>query len=309
LTALKSIIEYLDVSDCDMEKGSLRCDANVSIRKTGEIVLGTKTELKNMNSFKGVKDALTYEIQRQAEVLAGGGAIIQQTMLWDVKENKTVVMRTKEEAKDYRYFPEPDLPQFLITKEKIEEIKKTIPELPEQRCQRIIREYALTEHDANILVISKADADYAEECMKKYKNSDKKPIVNLLIGPLFSEANIRNTSMHALGVSSEDLLDLLGFIDRDEISNLNAKAVLKEMIETKNKAAEIVKTKNLVQISDSVSLDKVVDEVIQANIKSVEDFRAGKVNALMFLVGQVMKKSSGKANPKIVQDILKRRLS
>ena len=309
LTSLKSIIEYLDVSDCDMEKGSLRCDANVSIRKIGETELGTKTELKNMNSFKGVKDALAYEIERQAEVLDGAGRIIQQTLLWDVKEGKTVVMRTKEEAKDYRYFPEPDLPPFLITQETIEEIRKTIPELPEQRCKRIIKDYGLSQHDANILVISKADADYAENCMKAYKNSDKKPVVNLLIGPLYSEANTRNTSMHLLGVSPEDLLDLLGFIDREEISNLNAKAVLKEMIETKNNPSGIIKAKNLVQISDTSFLDKVVEEVIQANAKSVEDFRSGKINALMFLVGQVMKKSAGKANPKVVQEILKRRLS
>jgi len=309
LTALKSIIEYLDVSDCDMEKGSLRCDANVSIRKIGETELGTKTELKNMNSFKGVKDALAYEVQRQAEVLDEGGKIIQQTMLWDVKENKTVVMRTKEEAKDYRYFPEPDLPPFLITKEKIQEMRETLPELPQQRCKRIIQEYGLSEHDANILVISKADADYAEECIRAYKNSDKKPVVNILIGPMFSEANTRNTSMSALGVNSDNLLELLGYIDRDEISNLNAKVVLKDMIETKNKASEIIKAKNLIQISDTSFLDSAVDEVLQANVKSVEDFRSGKANALMFLVGQVMKKSAGKANPKVVQEILKRRLS
>lgn len=309
LTALKSIIEYLDVSDCDMEKGSLRCDANVSIRKIGETELGTKTELKNMNSFKGVKDALAYEVQRQSEVLDEGGKIIQQTMLWDVKENKTVVMRTKEEAKDYRYFPEPDLPPFLITKEKIQEMRETLPELPQQRCKRIIQEYGLSEHDANILVISKADADYAEECIRAYKNSDKKPVVNILIGPMFSEANTRNTSMSALGVNSDNLLELLGYIDRDEISNLNAKVVLKDMIETKNKASEIIKAKNLIQISDTSFLDSAVDEVLQANVKSVEDFRSGKANALMFLVGQVMKKSAGKANPKVVQEILKRRLS
>ena len=309
LTALKSIIEYLDVSDCDMEKGSLRCDANVSIRKIGETQLGTKTELKNMNSFKGVKDALTYEIERQSGVLDQGGRIIQQTLLWDVKENKTVVMRTKEEAKDYRYFPEPDLPPFLISREKIEEIRKTLPELPEQRCKRIMKDYGLSEHDANILVLSRADADYAESCMKEYSGSDKKPVVNILIGPLFSEANTRNTSMHALGISPQGLLELLGYIERDEVSNLNAKVVLKDMIETKNKAADIIKAKNLAQISDTSFLDSAVDEVLAANLKSVEDFRAGKTNALMFLVGQVMKKSAGKANPKVVQEILKRRLS
>jgi len=308
LTSLKSIIQYLGVSDCDMEKGSLRCDANISIRPKGTSGLGTKAELKNMNSFKGVKDALTYEIERQTVMANNAETITQETRLWDTRELKTIVMRTKEEAKDYRYFPDPDLPPFIISKEKISEIKKTLPELPREKMLRFIKDYALSEYDAKILVLSKKDADYAEECLKVYKSKDKKAMVNWLIGPLLAEANIRNRGLSDLGVLAGDLADLIGFVERQEISNLSAKSVLAQMIITRKPAAVIIKDKNLIQISDASSLEGIVEEVIKENPKSASDYRAGKDNALMFLVGQVMKKSQGKANPKVVQDMLKGRL-
>jgi aspartyl-tRNA(Asn)/glutamyl-tRNA(Gln) amidotransferase subunit B len=308
LTSLKSILEYLDVSDCDMEKGSLRCDANISIRPKGTPGLGVKAELKNMNSFKGVRDALAYEIERQIELVNSGETIVQETRLWDAKELKTFSMRTKEEAKDYRYFPEPDLPPFIIKNEKIEKIRRTIPELPREKMLRFIKDYGISEYDAKILVFSKKDADFAEECIKAYKNEDKKPIVNWFIGPLLSEANNRNCSLSDLKVSAKDLVELVNFVERQEISNLSAKSVLTEMIDTKKSAETIIKEKNLVQISDEGALKNVLEEVIKENPKSVNNYRAGKNNALMFLVGQVMKKSEGKANPKVVQDILKRRL-
>lgn len=308
LVSLKSIIEYLEVSDCDMEKGSLRCDANVSIRKRGESELGTKTELKNMNSFKGVKDALSFEIERQKQALDNGGQVIQETRLWDVKELKTFAMRTKEEAKDYRYFPEPDLPPFITAKDKIEGIKRAIPELPKQKVKRFIRDYGLSQVDAEVLVYSKKNADYAEKCFYLYPDKDKKPAVNLLIGPLFSEANARNCLIADLKLAPENLIDLLGFIEKDVISNLTAKSVLKEMIDSGAAASKIIYEKNLISISDSSVLDKAIDEVIKDNSKSVQDYRAGKGNALMFLVGQVMKKTRGKANPKIVQEMLRKKL-
>lgn len=309
LVNLKSIVEYLEISDCDMEKGSLRCDANVSIRKNGAKELGTKTELKNMNSFKGVKDALTFEIERQKGVLDSGGVIIQETRLWDVKELKTVSMRTKEEAKDYRYFPEPDLPPFIISPQKISEIKNVIPELPKAKVCRFVKDYGLSDSDAKILSFSSKDADYAEECMKLYSNKNKKPLINILIGPLLSEANGRNCGLSGMNLKPENLLDLMNFIDKDLISNLTAKSVLKEMIDSGFSASKIIEEKNLVQISDSGALDIHVQDVIKENPKIVADYRSGRVNAIMFLVGQVMKKTGGKANPKTVQEILKRRLN
>ena len=309
LTALKSILEYLDVSDCDMEKGSLRCDANISIRKKGAKELGVKTELKNMNSFKAVKDALAFEIERQSGVLDAGGSIIQETRLWDAKESKTFSMRTKEQAQDYRYFPEPDLPPFIIKEDEIEGIRKAIPELPREKMLRFIQDYGLSEYDAKILVLSKKGADYAENCIKTYQDKDKKIIVNWLIGPLLSEANNRNCGISDLKVSPKDLIELVGFVERQEISNLSAKSVLTGMINTAKSAATIIKEKNLIQISDSDTLVAIAQEVIKENQKSVNDYKQGKASALMFLVGQVMKKSQGKANPKVVQDILKKALN
>jgi aspartyl-tRNA(Asn)/glutamyl-tRNA(Gln) amidotransferase subunit B len=308
LTALKSILEYLEVSDCDMEKGSLRCDANISIKEKGQTELGVKTELKNMNSFKAVKDALTFEIERQGELLDKGKAIIQETRLWDAKELKTISMRTKEEAMDYRYFPEPDLPPFIISSGKIEEIKKTIPELPRQKLLRLVRDYGLLEYDAKILVFSKRDADYAEECLRAYPEKNKKPIVNWLIGPLLQETNSRNCNIADLKIPVPGLVELINFVEKETISNLAAKTVLQEMINTGKTASDIIAEKNLAQVSDSDVLGAKTEEVIKENPKSVQDYQGGKNNALMFLVGQVMKKTKGKANPKVVQEILRRLL-
>ena len=308
LAMLKSTIQYLDVSDCDMEKGSLRCDANISLRKKGAKELGVKTELKNMNSFKAVKEALSFEIKRQNALLNDGKGIIQETRLWDPDTQETVSMRTKEGAQDYRYFPEPDLPPFIISKEKIEAIKREIPELPKQKLQRFIKEYALNSYDAKIIVALKKDADFAEGCFKLYKDVDKKIVVNWLNGPILSEANARNSAIYELKVTQEDLIELIGFVERDEISNLSAKAVLTEMVNSGKKAEGVIKEKNLIQISDSGALNTIIEEVIKENDKSVNDFKSGKEAALMFLVGQAMKKSSGKANPKALKDFIKRRL-
>lgn len=308
LSTLKSIIQYLDVSDCDMEKGSLRCDANISLRIKGEKAFGTKAELKNMNSFKGVKDALTYEIERQSDLLDSGAGVLQETRLWDPKTSKTASMRTKEGAKDYRYFPEPDLPPFIIKEEKINEIRAQIPELPREKILRFVKDYGLSEYDAKIITASKVDAQFAEDCFKAYSNNDKKAIANWFIGPLLSEANTRNLSLAELNVTKDNLIALVGFVERDEISHLSAKSVLTEMIDTKRSAESIIKEKNLIQISDTGALNSIMEEVINENSKSVTDYKTGKANALMFLVGQIMRKSSGKANPKTVQELLKKRL-
>jgi aspartyl-tRNA(Asn)/glutamyl-tRNA(Gln) amidotransferase subunit B len=309
LNSLKSIIEYLEVSDCDMEKGSLRCDANISVRKKGAKELGTKTELKNMNSFKAVKDALAFEIERQTELLDKGKSVVQETRLWEAKDLKTVSMRTKEEAQDYRYFPEPDLPPFIISQDKIEQIRKSIPELPKEKMLRFIRDYGLSEYDAKILVFSKKDADYAQKCIELYPDKNKKSMVNWLIGPLLSEANSRNCRLCDLKVEPQELVELANFVESGRISHLAAKSALKEMADSGSTCAAIIKDKNLIQISDSVSLDNIAAEVIGENPKTVEAYKKGKDNALMFLVGQVMKKTAGRANPKVVQDILKRRMA
>jgi aspartyl-tRNA(Asn)/glutamyl-tRNA(Gln) amidotransferase subunit B len=310
LTTLKSIIEYLEVSDCDMEKGSLRCDANISVREKGQKQLGRKTELKNMNSFKAVKDALTFEIGRQAELLKRGKSIVQETRLWDAKELKTFSMRTKEEAMDYRYFPEPDLPPFMISPEKIAEIRMAIPELPKEKMQRFIEDYGLLEYDAKVLVLNKNkwDAEYAEALFKAYPPKDKKPVVNLLIGALSASANSRKCSISDLNMPVGNVIELTNYIETQQISNLTANSVLEEMIETKKSAAQIIKEKDLIQISDTNSLNKIIEEVLKENPASAQDYKSGKTNAIMFLVGQAMKKTKGRANPKVVQDILKKLL-
>ncbi len=300
LSDLKMIVEYLEASDCDMEKGTLRCDANISLRPKGAEELGIKTELKNMNSFKGVKDALTYEIQRQKNLLENGEKIIQQTLLWDPKESKTVVMRTKEEAKDYRYFPEPDLPPFIISQEKIKQAKSSLPELPKEKLQRFVNEYGLLEYDARILISDKDKANYSEECFRAWPAKFKKPVANWLIGPLANQA----------GVPAKNLVELIDLVENKHlISHLTGKNVLEEMIASKKTALAVIQEKNLAQISDEGTLDKEIAAVIKDNAKSVEDFKSGKANALMFLVGQVMKNTKGKANPKVAQEILMRRLN
>jgi len=308
LTALKSTIEYLDVSDCDMEKGSLRCDANISIRPKGAKELGTKTELKNMNSFKAVRDALVFEIKRQTGLQDLGQAIVQETRLWDEKSQQTLAMRSKEEAKDYRYFPDPDLPQFIISKEKIAEIQNTIGELPQEKMQRFIKDYGLSQYHAKILVDNKEDAAYAEICLRGYPQKDKKVVTNWLVGPIAAIASDNAVSISGLGIEPKDTIELIGFVENGKISNLVGKSVLAQMAKTHKSPALIISEQNLVQISDEASLERDVNLVIQENPKVVQDYKTGKESSIMFLVGQVMKKTGGKANPKVVQEILKRRL-
>jgi aspartyl-tRNA(Asn)/glutamyl-tRNA(Gln) amidotransferase subunit B len=309
LTALKNIIGYLDVSDCDMEKGSLRCDANISLRPQGSLELGVKTELKNMNSFKGVKDALTYEVERQTKLLESGGKMDQETRLWDEQNGVTAPMRTKEGSKDYRYFPDPDLTVFIIEKSLVEEVKAGLPELPQEKMRRFMQAYGLTEYDAKILVNTKKNAEFAESCIRQFSGKDKKEMANWLIGPLTAEANARKCSLAELPLKIEELIDLIGFVQGQDISHLSGKTVLTQILDTGKSAQELIKEGNLQQISSASALDQVIDAVIKENEKSVNDFRSGKANALMFLVGQVMKKSSGKANPKVVQELIKGRLS
>ena len=307
LSSLKQIIRYLGVSSCDMEKGILRCDANVSVRKQGAKALGVKIELKNMNSFRGVRDALDFEIKRQIELLEEGRNIIQETRLWDAQERKSESMRTKEEAQDYRYFPEPDLPPFTISQQLQEKIRDSLPELPEARLTRFIRDYQLSEYDAGLLISEKEIADFFENCFRLYPEA--KIVANWICGPLLSELNNRMpSSISELNISAEDFINLIKKVKDGEISNLIAKSILTEMIDTGESPEGIIQKKNLIQISDTETLDKIITEVLKDNAESVKDYLNGKENAIMFLVGRVMQKSKGKANPKVVLEMLKKKL-
>lgn len=306
LTKLKSILGYLKVSDCDMEKGSLRCDANISIREKGETKLGTKVELKNMNSFKGVRLGLEHEVKRQVAALEDGEKLVQETRLWDAEKNVTVSMRSKEEAQDYRYFPEPDLVPFIVDKKTIEDVRRKLPELPEAKTERFVKEFGLSEYDANVLASSIDLAEYFEACTKAYNNA--KVVANWIMGDIMAQLNARNITITKLGLTSDALIGLLKMIDSQAISGKMAKEVLSEAIETKKSPESIVKEKGLSQISDSSKIEEVVDAVIAREAKTVADYKSGKKNALTFLVGQIMKETKGKANPGMVNGILKKKL-
>lgn len=306
LEKLKSIIQYTDVSDCRMEEGSLRCDANVSVRPPGSDEFGTKTEIKNMNSFKALQKALTYEVERQIEVLAEGGRIIQETRTWDEGKGVTLPMRSKEEAHDYRYFPEPDLAPLVIERQWVEAIYRSLPELPDARRDRYVRQYGLPRYDAGVLTATRELADYFEACLAVYPQP--KVAGNWVMGDLSRLLNAQNHDITQCPVGPAGLAALLKLIEKGTISGKIAKAVFEEMFATGKDAEEIVKEKGLVQISDEGAIAAVVDEVIAANQKTVEDYRAGKDRALGFLVGQVMKATRGKANPELVNRLLKERL-
>jgi len=306
LTRLKSILEYLKVSDCDMEKGSLRCDANISVRPIGSKQLGTKVELKNMNTFKGVRLALEYEAKRQVSALEGKGSIVQETRLWNAEKEVTVSMRTKEEAEDYRYFPEPDLVPFQPPGDMIKKARESLPELPEAKLNRFIKDFGLSEYAANVLTSQIDIADYFEECAKAYL--DRKALANWITGDIMAALNEKNVNIKELGLSPAGLAGLLKMIDSGVISGKMAKDVLREAIETKIDPKEIVNSKGLSQITDRKLIEEIVDLIIKREEKSVKDYKAGKSNALTFLIGQIMKESKGKASPALVNEILKKRL-
>jgi len=306
LEKLKAIIQYTGVSDCKMEEGSLRCDANVSVRPRGSRELGTKTEIKNMNSFRALQKALAYEIERQIEVLNEGGRIVQETRTWDETRGVTVSMRSKEEAHDYRYFPEPDLPPLVISPSWVEAVRRELPELPDERRQRYIEEFGLSAYDAGVLTSTKEMADYFEECIGLYPRP--KTVANWVMGELARLLNASGDEIAACPVRPAQLVELLKIIDDGTISGKIAKTVLEEMYGSGKSAPEIVAEKGLTQITDESALAAVIEEVIAANPKSVGDYRGGKTNALGFLVGQVMKATRGKANPALVNKLLREKL-
>ncbi len=306
LQKLKLIVSYLDVSDCDMEKGSLRCDANVSIRPAGSTELGTKTEIKNMNSFKAVKAGIDYEVKRQIELVESGETIVQETRLWDEQKQMTASMRSKEEAHDYRYFPEPDLVPFTLEEKIINDIAATLPELPEKKLKRFIEEYSLKPYDANILVQDRATAQFFEDCAGKL--NDAKKIVNWLNGAVLKEMNERKASIVDLNISPDNLVELITKVEDGTVSNIVGKDILTKMIDTQKSAITIIEEDGLAQVSDDSALEKIVDQLIAENEAVANQIREGKDSAIGFMVGQAMKKTQGKANPKKIGELVRRRL-
>jgi len=304
LLNLRSILRYIEASTCDMEKGTLRCDANISISKVK--TLGVKVELKNMNTFKGVRDALEYESRRQMDLIKKGKKIIQETRFWDQDKKKTISMRTKESAQDYRYFPEPDLVPFEITEEQIQELKKSLPELPKERRNRFLKEFNLSPYDSSVLTSEKKLADFFEDCLKIY--SDAKNLCNWITTSLLAEINRRNTSVEELNLEPEKFVKLIRLTDEGRLSNLSAKEVLKFMLDSGKDPEEISYERDIFQIKDLEFLKKIVNEVLQENQNTVSDYLKGKEKAISFLIGQVMKKSKGKIDPKMAGEVLKERL-
>ena len=306
LRQLRSIVRYLDICDGNLEEGSFRCDANVSLRPEGSDTFGTRTEIKNLNSFKNVEKALLYEINRQKETLADGGEVVQETRLWDPEKSRTQSMRGKEEAHDYRYFPDPDLLPLLIEADWIEKIKENLPELPAEKKRRFMTEYSLPPYDAEILTSDRDLAEYFENCLQDF--NQPKPLSNWIMGSLLGLLNAEGKSIDQSPISAPDLARLLKLIDDGTISGKIAKTVFDEMARSGKPPRQIVEEKGLVQITDTDAIDEMVARVISSNPKEVEAYKNGKTKLLGFFVGQVMKETRGKANPKMVNEILRKKL-
>jgi aspartyl-tRNA(Asn)/glutamyl-tRNA(Gln) amidotransferase subunit B len=302
LEKMRAIMQYCDVSDVKMEEGSLRCDANISLRPWGQKEFGTKAELKNMNSFRGVQRGLEYEQFRQAEILDEGGVIVQETRRWDEAQAKTFSMRGKEQAHDYRYFPDPDLVSVHISEEWKEAVRATIPELPDARKARYASEYGLPDYDAAVITSSKLLADFFEDSLNYTK--DAKSVSNWIMGDLLGYLNSNNLELSEVKITGQGLGEMIGLIEKGTISSKIAKTVFKEMLESGKLPAQIVEEKGLVQISDEGAIKGIVEQVVANNPQSVEDYKAGKQKAIGFLVGQVMKESKGKANPALANKLL-----
>ncbi|MFH1665281.1 MAG: Asp-tRNA(Asn)/Glu-tRNA(Gln) amidotransferase subunit GatB [Candidatus Omnitrophota bacterium] len=306
LVTIKQIIKYLEVSDCNMEEGSLRCDANISLRRTGEKKLGNKVEIKNLNSFKAVRDSLAFEMRRQEGVLEDGGPVVQETRLWDEKNNVTISMRSKEEAQDYRYFPEPDLVPFEVDEDLIGSIRRAMPELPQDKMRRFLDRYGLGAKDVEVLISEKDMADYYERVVSFCH--DPQAAANWVKGEVMKHLKEKGVDINGLGVTPENLAKIIVMVGKAVISGLSAKEVLEAHLATGEAPENIVREKGLEQVSDEGELEGIVLMVIEKNAGPAADYRNGKDNALSFLVGQVMKETKGKANPKLVNEMLRKKL-
>ena len=308
LTRLKEIILYTGVSDCNMEEGSLRCDANISVRPRSQKELGTKTEIKNVNSFRFIREALVYEIARQIEVIDGGGKIAQETRLYNSNEGKTYSMRSKEQAHDYRYFPEPDLLPLVVDEKWKAEITKTLPELPEARRARLVREYGITEYDAQVLTVSKSLADQFEAAAKAAKNP--KRVANLVQSELMGRLKARDAEIEQSPISMKGVAASADLVESGAISGKMLKDLYDLCFERNKDFPEVYDEEGRPQqSSDTSALEKIIDEIVAANPKQLEQYRAGKKTVIGFFVGQVMKASKGQANPQLVNELLSRKLA
>ena len=307
LTQLKSILDYAEVSDCNMEEGSLRCDANVSVRPEGQKEFGTRTETKNLNSFRFVQRAIEYEFNRQIKVLEQGDSIVQETRLYDSNKGVTFTMRSKEEAHDYRYFPEPDLVPVEISDEWIKETMDDLPELPEQKRERFVQSYNIPEYDAVVLTTSRNIADYYEKSVSLYP--EPKEISNWIMRELLRQLKIDGRKIDESPIKPEGLIALLKLIKEGTLSAKMAKTVFEEMYQSSKSATEIVAQKGLAQITDSSTIENLVDEILKINTGQVEQYKNGKEKVFGFLVGQIMKQSKGQADPALVNKLLKDRIN
>lgn len=306
LKNLRAILQYAEVCDGNMEQGSLRCDANVSIRPIGQEAFGTKVELKNINSIKFLEKAISYEIERQIAAKEDGQMIIQETRGYNPDQNQTYSMRSKEEAHDYRYFPDPDLVSLKVSQEWIQNCKINLPELPKEKANRFVQEYGLPEYDANVLTSDRALSHYFEEAVQSHNNPKK--ISNWIMSELLRELNQNNKGIATCPIQATDLAKLVKLIDQDTISGKIAKTVFSEMFATGKDPDIIIKEKNLAQVSDTSAIEKIIDEILSANPEQVADYQSGKQKVFGFFVGQVMKAMKGQANPKIVNELLKKKL-
>jgi aspartyl-tRNA(Asn)/glutamyl-tRNA(Gln) amidotransferase subunit B len=310
LRTLRAIVQYLGVCDGNMEEGSFRCDANVSVRPAGSTSLGTKIEIKNLNSFRAVERAIAFEIERQGDTLAGGGKLVQETRLWDEEREETRAMRSKESAHDYRYFPDPDLPPLAVDETWIAEIRDALPELPAARKARFLSEYILSEYDAELLTSRKDVADYFEAAVKTHANP--KALGNWIVGDLFRVLKERRLDeqlyIEKWPITAAHLAELVGLIDEGKISGRIAKSVFEAMLASDRAPREIVREKGLEQVSDLGSIEAAVDQVLAANPKQLAQYLSGNEKVFGFLVGQIMKATQGKANPQKVNEILREKL-
>ena len=306
LTRMKEILLYSEVSDCNMEEGSLRCDANVSVRLKGASKFGTKVEVKNVNSFKFVRAALEYEIDRQIELIESGGAVKQETRLWDASEGRTYTMRSKEQAHDYRYFPEPDLPPVIVSAEFLEDMRKKLPELPEARRARMIAEYELSAKDAHTLTASREFADRFDEAAKKAKNPRR--VANLLLSEVTGRLNALGLEQDQSPVTMAGIVQAADLLDEGKISSKQLKQLFDVAFEKGQDFGVVYEREKPQQITDASAIEKLIDEVIAANPKQVEQYRAGKTSISVFFVGQVMRMSKGQANPALLNELVTKKL-
>jgi aspartyl-tRNA(Asn)/glutamyl-tRNA(Gln) amidotransferase subunit B len=311
LTKIRQLVRYLEICDGNMEEGSLRCDANVSVRRVGETVLGTKTEIKNLNSFRFVEKALEFEINRQIDLLESGGKVVQETLLWDAGQGVAVPMRSKEEAHDYRYFPDPDLVPVLVNADWIQQAAKALPEGPTGRRDRFVDEYMIPKYDADILTSEKSLADYFEAVVTSLRSKtveNFKLVSNWTMGDVLRVVNTDKVDVAKFPVKPEDLGEMINLIADGTISGKIAKDVFEEMLTSGQSPKAIVKRKGLVQVSDAGAIEQMIDDVLMKNKGQVESYLGGKVQVFGFLVGETMKATKGKANPKIVNELLKKKL-